>query len=120
MTETAELLRFLARPELERLWGDVRDRLERLGDARGTVRLSGAGDEERRAVADLLGLGTLPREDLRIRSLGMCTPGRPDRRPPWTTRAISESPVRSMISTSIAPSPKLSRSPTTTSRSRSS
>lgn len=66
MTETAELLRFLARPELARLWGDVRDRLERLGDARGTVRLAGAGDEERRAVADLLGLGTLPHEELRI------------------------------------------------------
>lgn len=64
--ESPDLLRFLNRPDLRRLWGEVRDRLERLGDARGTVRLEGAGEEERRAVADLLGLGTLPREDLRI------------------------------------------------------
>lgn len=66
MTETAELLRFLGRPELRRLWGDVRERLERLGEARGAVRLAGAREEERRAVADLLGLRTLPREELRV------------------------------------------------------
>lgn len=45
----------------------MRDRLERLGGPRGTVRLAEAGEDERRAVADLLGLAELPRGELRIR-----------------------------------------------------
>jgi len=45
----------------------VRDRLERLGGPRGTVRLATAGEDERRAVADLLGLSELPRGELRVR-----------------------------------------------------
>ncbi|MFL6199160.1 MAG: TIGR02679 family protein [Thermoanaerobaculia bacterium] len=45
----------------------MRDRLERLGGPRGTVRLADAGEDERRAVADLLGLAELPRGELRIR-----------------------------------------------------
>jgi uncharacterized protein (TIGR02679 family) len=62
-----ETLRFLSQPGLRRLWPAVRDRLERLGGARGSVRLAGAGEDERRAVADLLGLAELPRGELRIR-----------------------------------------------------
>ncbi|HEX3130874.1 MAG TPA: TIGR02679 family protein [Thermoanaerobaculia bacterium] len=62
-----EVLRFLSRPGLRRLWPAVRDRLERLGEARGTVRLEGLEEDERRALADLLGLPTLPGEELRIR-----------------------------------------------------
>ena len=64
----AELLRFLARPELARLWPEVRGRLERRGEARGTVRIDGATAAERRAVAGLLGLATVPEAgDLRVR-----------------------------------------------------
>lgn len=62
-----ELLRFLGRPELRRLWTEVRDRLERLGAPRGTALLTGAAEEERRAAADLLGLATVPGGELRIR-----------------------------------------------------
>jgi uncharacterized protein (TIGR02679 family) len=62
-----ELLRFLGRPELRRLWTEVRDRLERLGTPRGTALLTGAAEEERRAAADLLGLATVPGGELRIR-----------------------------------------------------
>lgn len=62
-----ELLRFLGRPELRRLWTEVRDRLERLGAPRGTALLTGAAEEERRAAADLLGLATAPGGELRIR-----------------------------------------------------
>ncbi len=60
MTDPGGVLEFLARPALRRLWSEVRDRLERLGGPRGTVRLAGASDDERRAVADLLGLPELP------------------------------------------------------------
>jgi uncharacterized protein (TIGR02679 family) len=62
-----ELLCFLGRPELRRLWTEVRDRLERLGAPRGTALLTGAAEEERRAAADLLGLATVPGSELRIR-----------------------------------------------------
>ncbi|HYU35212.1 MAG TPA: TIGR02679 family protein [Thermoanaerobaculia bacterium] len=65
--EAGELLRFLGRRELRRLWMEVRDRLERLGGLRGTVLLADAGEEERRMVADLLGLATVPGGELRIR-----------------------------------------------------
>ncbi|MES1243504.1 MAG: TIGR02679 family protein [Acidobacteriota bacterium] len=61
-----EALLFLSRPGLRRLWPEVRDRLERLGGARGTVRLEGLEEDERRALADLLGLPTLPEGELRV------------------------------------------------------
>jgi uncharacterized protein (TIGR02679 family) len=64
--EPDEILRFLARPGLRRLWPEVRDRLERLGGARGTVRLEGLEEDERRALADLLGLSRLPEGELRV------------------------------------------------------
>lgn len=67
MSSEGELLEYLGRPELARLWPEVRVRMESLGDARGTVRLAGAEDGERRAVADLLGLAKLPAGDVRIR-----------------------------------------------------
>jgi uncharacterized protein (TIGR02679 family) len=67
LTERDEILRFLARPGLRNLWPEVRDRLERLGGARGTVQLAGLEEDERRAVADLLGLPKLPDGDLRVR-----------------------------------------------------
>lgn len=65
--EPDEILRFLSRSGLRRLWPEVRDRLERLGGARGTVRLEGLEEDERRALADLLGLSKLPDGELRIR-----------------------------------------------------
>lgn len=65
--EREEIVQALSRPGLGRLWPEVRDRLERLGGPRGTVRLAEAGEDERRAVADLLGLSELPRGELRIR-----------------------------------------------------
>jgi uncharacterized protein (TIGR02679 family) len=65
--ETSELLRFLGRPELRRLWTAARSRMEHLGGPRGTVLLTGVGEDERRAVADLLGLPTVPTGALRIR-----------------------------------------------------
>lgn len=64
--EPADFLRFLGRPELSRLWLGARDRLERLGGVRGTVRLPNASEQERGAVAGLLGLPRLPPGELRI------------------------------------------------------
>jgi len=62
-----ELRRALDRPALERLWTAARGRFEHLGGVRGSVRLPSVSEEERRAVADLLGLRTLPRgEHLRL------------------------------------------------------
>jgi len=65
--DAEDLLRFLSRPELRRLWTEARGRLEHLGGPRGTVLLAGATEAERRAVASLLGLATLPDALLRIR-----------------------------------------------------
>lgn len=65
--EAEELLRFLGRPELRRLWTEVRSRLEQLGGPRGTVLLADIGEAERLMVADLLGLATVPGGALRIR-----------------------------------------------------
>lgn len=65
--ERDEIVQALSRPGLRRLWPEVRDRLERLGGPRGSVRLAAAGEDERLAVADLLGLSELPRGELRIR-----------------------------------------------------
>ena len=45
--DAGELLRFLGRPELRRLWTEARGRLEHLGGPRGTVLLAGATDAER-------------------------------------------------------------------------
>lgn len=60
------LLAFLRRPALRRLWPLVRRRAERLGGVRGTVRLGDATDAERRALADLLALPTVPRGEVRV------------------------------------------------------
>jgi uncharacterized protein (TIGR02679 family) len=62
-----ELLSFLGRRDLARLWPEVRGRLERLGQARGTVRLAGATEAERQAIAGLCGLPTVPEGELRVR-----------------------------------------------------
>ncbi|HSK75259.1 MAG TPA: TIGR02679 family protein [Thermoanaerobaculia bacterium] len=67
MSPEGELLDYLGRRELARLWPEVRVRMESLGEARGTVRLASVRDDERRAVADLLGLAKLPSGDVRIR-----------------------------------------------------
>lgn len=58
--EQAALLALLDRPALERLWRGARAKLERFGAVRGTVRLNRPGEEERRGVADLLGLKAVP------------------------------------------------------------
>lgn len=63
---SSDLARLLAQPHLVRLWPLVRAKLERMGGARGTVVLAGASVEERAAIADLLGLKTLPGENVRI------------------------------------------------------
>ncbi len=62
-----ELLRYLGRGDLARLWLAVRERLERGEGVRGAARLAGATPEERRAVAGLLGLPAVPEGDLRVR-----------------------------------------------------
>ncbi len=62
----AELRVYLERPELARLLAGARERVERLGRVGGTVRLLRASAAERRAVADVLGLATLPGEDLAV------------------------------------------------------
>jgi uncharacterized protein (TIGR02679 family) len=62
----ADLRSYLERPALARLWPAARERLERLGRVGGTVRLPAASEAERRAVADLLGLGTLPGEEVAV------------------------------------------------------
>ncbi|HKV09806.1 MAG TPA: TIGR02679 family protein [Thermoanaerobaculia bacterium] len=67
MSPESELLEYLGRRELARLWPEVRARIESLGGPRGTVLLAEARDDERRAVAGLLGLATLPSGDVRIR-----------------------------------------------------
>lgn len=61
-----ELLTYLERRELARLWPAARERLEHLGRVGGTARLSNASLEERRAVAALLGSPTLPGENLEV------------------------------------------------------
>jgi len=58
--ERAALRDLLERPPLRRLWGLARARLERYGAVRGSVRLDDPDAAERRAVADLLGLRSLP------------------------------------------------------------
>lgn len=61
-----ELRDLFDRPELAGLWAPVRDRLERLGRVAGTVVLADPGDEERLAIAGLLGLPRPPRGPSRI------------------------------------------------------
>ncbi len=58
--ERARLERLLERPALKRLWAAATAKLERYGALRGSVRLDLPEDEERRAVADLLGLAGVP------------------------------------------------------------
>lgn len=61
-----ELLGYLEQPALARLWPAARERLERLGRVGGTLTLADASEEERRAVANLLGLATVPPNPLRV------------------------------------------------------
>lgn len=64
--EARELAAALGRPELRRLFAAARERRERLGRVGGRLTLEGASREERRAVADLLGLATLPGESVQV------------------------------------------------------
>ncbi len=57
----AELLAYLSRPELKRLWAAARRKLERLGRIGGEAILADATDAERLAIANLLGLKSFPR-----------------------------------------------------------
>jgi len=63
----AELLAYLSRPELARLWAAARGRLERLGRTGGEAILAEANDAERQAIANLLGLRALPRGAVKVR-----------------------------------------------------
>lgn len=63
----SELLAYLSRPELARLWAAARTRLERLGRIGGEAALAEATDAERQAIANLLGLKTLPRGAVKVR-----------------------------------------------------
>jgi uncharacterized protein (TIGR02679 family) len=63
---TPELLRYLRQPALARLWPAARERLERLGRVGGTLVLAEASEDERRAVANLLGLATVPPSPLKV------------------------------------------------------
>lgn len=57
----AELLAYLSRPNLARLWAATRAKLERLGRIGGEAILADSTDAERLAIANLLGLKALPR-----------------------------------------------------------
>lgn len=61
-----ELLAYLRRPELSRLFSAARERRERLGRIGGRVLVSGATPGERQAVAELFGLPTLPADPIRV------------------------------------------------------
>ena len=64
----AELLAYLSRPELHRLWQAAREKLERLGRVGGEATVPEATEAERRAIANLLGLKTsLPVGAARVR-----------------------------------------------------
>jgi uncharacterized protein (TIGR02679 family) len=66
VTAPAGLLDYLRRPELARVVAAVRERRERLGRIGGRVRIAGATADERRAVAELFGMPTLPREPMTV------------------------------------------------------
>lgn len=51
---------WLERPALRRIWAAARDKVESYGGVRGRLRLDNPTAEERRAVADILGLRTVP------------------------------------------------------------
>lgn len=61
-----ERLDYLRRPALARLFAAVRERRERLGRVGGRVRLPAATPEERRALAELFALPTLPADPIPI------------------------------------------------------
>jgi len=62
----SELARFMGKPGLARLWALAAERIERLGGVRGTIVLADATAEERRAIADLLGMRQEPDGLVRI------------------------------------------------------
>lgn len=66
MTRDEALVAYVERPELARLWAAARSKVEALGRIGGEVRLSRASEDERRAVADLLGLPRLPGQKLAV------------------------------------------------------
>ncbi len=63
----AELLAYLMRPELARLWAAARAKFERLGRIGGAAILPEATDAERQAIANLLGLKSFPRGAVKVR-----------------------------------------------------
>jgi uncharacterized protein (TIGR02679 family) len=67
MTPRPDLLTVLDRPTLAGLWRRVREKLEERGGVGGTISLAGLGEEERDAVAELLGSAMRPRPEARIR-----------------------------------------------------
>ncbi len=58
--ERAALEALFGRPALERIWAAVRAKVERYGTVRGSARIDDPNEAERRGVADLLGLRTVP------------------------------------------------------------
>ncbi len=58
--ERAALEALLDRPSLKRIWAAARAKIERYGTVRGSARIDQPDQAERRAVADLLGLRTVP------------------------------------------------------------
>lgn len=67
----SELLAYLSRPDLARLWAAARAKLERLGRLGGEAVLADPTDAERRAVANLLGLKSFPRAAIRAPLAGL-------------------------------------------------
>lgn len=65
--DRAALRDFLGRPSLRRLVTEAREKVERTGAVRGSVRIDEPSEEERRAVADLLGLRAVPPPDRPLR-----------------------------------------------------
>lgn len=65
--ERIALRNLLDRPSLARLWEETRKKLEQRGGVGGTVRLLNATDAERVAIANLLGLRSLPEGTVSVR-----------------------------------------------------
>ena len=71
MSRASTIDAYLRRPELARLLAGARARREHLGRVGGRVTLAGATADERRAVADLLGL---PAGDMAGQAFGIVDP----------------------------------------------